>query len=137
MEDLKRAIVTAPCLQPINYHCDQWVILVVDSSHIATGFILFQLEVDGKRYPSRFGSITWNNHKSTIFSSQDQDLWPLACSSGLPASFESSKMVCIFASVLIPISHAPRLQNGVIMTLLRTSLVRSVVSFELGVTRIQ
>ncbi len=64
MEDLKQAIVTAPCLHPIDYHCDRWVILAVDSSHIATSFILFQLGADGKQYPSCFGSITWNDQES-------------------------------------------------------------------------
>ena len=64
MEDLKQVIVTAPCLQLINYHCDQWVILVEDSSCIVTGFILFQLSADGKRYPSCSGSITWNEQES-------------------------------------------------------------------------
>jgi len=63
MEDLKQAIVMAPCLCPIDYHCDRWVILAVDSSHIATGFILFQLGANGKQYPSCFGSITWNNRE--------------------------------------------------------------------------
>ena len=64
MEDLKLAVVSAPCLQPINYHCDRWVILAVDSSCIATGFILLQLGADGKHYPSRFGSINWNERES-------------------------------------------------------------------------
>ena len=45
MEDLKQAIVTAPCLQPKDYHFDRCVILAVDSSCIATGFILLQLRV--------------------------------------------------------------------------------------------
>src|SRR5882672_7427252 len=60
MEDLKQAIVTAPCLHPINYHSDRCVILAVNSSCIATGFILLQLGADNKRYPSQFSSITWN-----------------------------------------------------------------------------
>src|SRR5882724_6953712 len=30
MEDLKQAIVMAPCLQPIDYHCDLTVILAID-----------------------------------------------------------------------------------------------------------
>ena len=64
MEDLKLAVVSAPCLWPIDYHCDQWVILAVDSSCIATGFILLQLGANGKRYPSHFGSITWNKCES-------------------------------------------------------------------------
>src|SRR5882724_2096109 len=64
MEDLKQAIVTAPCLRPIDYHCDRTVILAVDSSCIATSFILLQLGADGKWYPSRFSSITWNEQES-------------------------------------------------------------------------
>src|SRR5882724_4425112 len=45
----------------IDYHCDWTVILAIDSSCIATRFILLQLGADGKWYPSHFGSITWNN----------------------------------------------------------------------------
>src|SRR5882724_9035461 len=52
MEDLKQAIVTSPCLKPIDYHSDQCVILVVNSSCIAMGFILLQLGADNKCYPS-------------------------------------------------------------------------------------
>jgi len=63
MEDLKQAIIMALCLQPIDYHCDRMVILAIDSSCIATGFILLQLGSDGKQYPSRFGSITWNDRE--------------------------------------------------------------------------
>src|SRR5882724_4297288 len=59
MQDLKLAIITAPCLRLIDYHSDQWVILAVDSSCIVTGFILLQLRADNKHYPSCFGSITW------------------------------------------------------------------------------
>src|SRR5882724_8880969 len=64
MEDLKQAIVTAPCLRLIDYHCDRMVILAIDSSCIVTSFILLQLGADGKWYPSRFGSITWNERES-------------------------------------------------------------------------
>ena len=46
MEDLKQAIVMAPCLRLIDYHCDRW------------------LSADGKHYPSRFGSIMWNDRES-------------------------------------------------------------------------
>ena len=64
MEDLKLVVISAPCLWPINYHYDWWVILAMDSSCIVTGFILLQLGANGKRYPSRFGSITWNERES-------------------------------------------------------------------------
>src|SRR5882724_11309316 len=36
MEDLKQAIVMAPCLRLINYHTDRCVILAIDLSCIAT-----------------------------------------------------------------------------------------------------
>ena len=36
----------------------------MDSSCIATGFILLQLGANRKRYPSCFGSITWNERES-------------------------------------------------------------------------
>jgi len=64
MEDLKQAIITAPCLQPIDYCSNRCIILAVDSSCIATGFILLQLGADNKCYPSQFGSITWNKRES-------------------------------------------------------------------------
>src|SRR5882724_9934688 len=64
IEDLKQVIVMAPCLRPIDYHMDRCVILAVDSSCIATCFILSQLGTDDKQYPSRFGSITWNERES-------------------------------------------------------------------------
>src|SRR5882724_7132868 len=63
-EDLKQAIIMAPCLQLIDYCCDQMVILAVDSSCIATSFILLQLGANGKQFPSHFGSITWNDWES-------------------------------------------------------------------------
>src|SRR5882724_12406525 len=61
MEDLKQAIIMAPCLWPIEYGCDQMVILAVDSSCIATGLILLQLGAGSKQYPSHFGFVTWND----------------------------------------------------------------------------
>src|SRR5882724_6573580 len=64
MEDLKQVIIMVPCLWLIDYHMDRCVILAVDLSCIATGFILSQLGMDDKRYPSRFGSITWNERES-------------------------------------------------------------------------
>src|SRR5467141_3662712 len=64
MEDLKQAIITAPCLCPIDYHSDRCVILAINSSCIATGFILLQLSVDNKWYLSQFSSITWNERES-------------------------------------------------------------------------
>ena len=63
MDRLKDALVKSPALRPIDYTCDREVILSVDSSIIGVGFILSQMGEDGKRYPSRFGSITWNERE--------------------------------------------------------------------------
>ena len=53
-----------PALRPIEYECDRPVILAVDSCMNGVGFILLQLGEDKKRYPSRFGSITFNDRES-------------------------------------------------------------------------
>ena len=47
-------------IRAIDYSSEQEVVLSVDSSWMAVGFILSQLGEDGKRYPLRYGSITWN-----------------------------------------------------------------------------
>ena len=64
MDHIKHAIIHSPALRPIEYSSNRMVILAVDSSNIAVGFILLQLGKDQKRYPSRFGSITWNEQES-------------------------------------------------------------------------
>ncbi|HEV7735893.1 MAG TPA: reverse transcriptase family protein, partial [Chlamydiales bacterium] len=63
MAILKEAVRTAPCLRPIDYKSDLSVILAVDSSNIGVGWVLLQLGKDRKRYPARFGSITWNERE--------------------------------------------------------------------------
>jgi hypothetical protein len=60
METLKALVQGYSAIKGIDYECDREVILAVDSSYIGVGFILLQEGVDGKRYPSRYGSITWN-----------------------------------------------------------------------------
>jgi len=61
---LKEAIATSAALRPIDYESDQPVILAVDSCANGAGYILSQLGDDKKRYPSRFGSITFNERES-------------------------------------------------------------------------
>ena len=39
------------------------MVLAVDSSNMGVGYILMQEGEDGRRYPSRFGSITWNERE--------------------------------------------------------------------------
>lgn len=60
MEKLKLLAESCLAIHAINYESDNEVILAVDSSWMAVGYILSQIGDDGKRYPSRFGSITWN-----------------------------------------------------------------------------
>jgi len=64
MDAMKAAILSSPALRPIDYDCGRQVILAVDSSHLAAGFVLMQLGEDKKRYPARFGSIFWNDRES-------------------------------------------------------------------------
>jgi hypothetical protein len=60
MEKLKMFVQDSPAIRAVDYKSDREVTLAVDSSWMAVGFILSQQGEDGKRYPSRFGSITWN-----------------------------------------------------------------------------
>ena len=61
-EDLKAAVVASPALRPLNYKSGAPVILAVDTSSIAVGYILSQCSPseNNRRYFSRFRSITLN-----------------------------------------------------------------------------
>jgi hypothetical protein len=63
MDTVKHAVSTSSAIRPINYSSQDEVILSVDSSYIACGWILSQI-TNGKRYPSRYGSITWNEREA-------------------------------------------------------------------------
>src|SRR5258707_11630945 len=65
-EDLKQAVLTSPALRPIDYTSTAPVILSVDTSHIAVGYILSQIDQNDntRRYYARFGSITLNDRES-------------------------------------------------------------------------
>ena len=56
-EDLKKAVSSAPALRSIDYDSDQAVILAVDTSKHAVGFVLLQIDESGKRRPARYGSV--------------------------------------------------------------------------------
>ena len=62
MNDLKEALLTSPALRPIDYDSDAPVILSVDMSSIAVGYLLAQCDVENPRlrYYAKFGSITLN-----------------------------------------------------------------------------
>lgn len=64
MDALKAAVAQCPTIQPIDYRSGQSITLAVNSSYITVSYILFQDDTSGCRQPSRFGSITWNNHES-------------------------------------------------------------------------
>ncbi|KIK15478.1 hypothetical protein PISMIDRAFT_16488 [Pisolithus microcarpus 441] len=63
MENLKTAIIASPALCSINYNSALPVILTVDTSNIAVGYILMQEDKGGKRFPAHFGSITLNDQE--------------------------------------------------------------------------
>ena len=64
MAKLKDAIANSPALRPIDYESKRPIILAVDSCANGAGYILSQIGEDGKRYPSRFGSITFDDRVS-------------------------------------------------------------------------
>src|SRR5271155_2017345 len=65
MDDLKKALLTSPSLRPIDYESNSPVILSVETSQIAVGFILSQCSPDNPklRYHARFSSITLNERE--------------------------------------------------------------------------
>lgn len=63
-DELKRLVSSAPALHPIDYTSNRTVILSVDTSFIAVGFILAQIDESGKRRPARYGSIPMNEREA-------------------------------------------------------------------------
>lgn len=59
-KELKDLVASAPALRPIDYTSNNPVILSVDSSKYAVGFILSQIDNDGRRRPARYGSLPMN-----------------------------------------------------------------------------
>jgi hypothetical protein len=76
--DLKEALLSSPALRPIDYTNGSPVILSVDTSYIAVGYILGQcdLETPKLRYFARFGSITLNEREAR-FSQPKLELYGL------------------------------------------------------------
>ena len=75
---LKAALLASPALRPIDYDSDSPVILGVDTSHIAIGFLLCQCDADNPRIHryAHFGSITLNDRESR-FSQPKLELYSL------------------------------------------------------------
>ena len=61
---LKQALTTAPALQTIDYSSERPVVLSVDSSIIAVGFILSQHDEKGRKRPARYGSLPMNEREA-------------------------------------------------------------------------
>ena len=64
MDTLKQHVVSAPVLAPIDYASKRLVIVAVDSSFLAVGWIVCQLDEQGCRKPSGYGSISWTERKA-------------------------------------------------------------------------
>ena len=77
-EDLKNALLSSPALRPIDYDANASVVLSVDTSYIAVGYILGQCDPtnDKIRHYSRFGSITLNEREAR-FSQPKLELYGL------------------------------------------------------------
>jgi len=77
-EDLKNALLNSPALRPIDYTNGTAVILAVNTSYIAVGYILSQCDPINPRirYHARFGSITLNERESR-FSQPKLELYGL------------------------------------------------------------
>ena len=78
MNNLKDALLNSPALRPINYKSEAPVILSVDTSHIAVGYLLAQCDPKNPRlrYYARFGSIMLNDRESR-FSQAKLELYGL------------------------------------------------------------
>jgi transposase InsO family protein len=59
-ETLKKLVASAPALRSIDYASDLPVILSVDSSYMAAGIILSQIDDKGRKRPARYGSLPFN-----------------------------------------------------------------------------
>jgi RNase H-like domain found in reverse transcriptase/Integrase zinc binding domain len=64
MDALKQAISNSPALISIDYKSGRPVILSVDTSNIAIGFIISHIDIHNQRRPVRFGSIPINDRES-------------------------------------------------------------------------
>ena len=64
---LKDEIIQSPALRCLDYESGREVVLTVDTSVIAVGFILSQEGEDGKRYLNHFGSISLTSVESRYF----------------------------------------------------------------------
>jgi hypothetical protein len=76
--DLVEAVLTSPALKPLDYTSESPVILAVDTSNIAVGYLLCQCDAENPRvrHYARFGSITLEPRESR-FSQPKLELYGL------------------------------------------------------------
>lgn len=63
-QTLKQLVTTVLTLKPIDYTIDNPVVLSVDSSFIAVGFILSQEDEKGRKWSACYDSIPMNKHEA-------------------------------------------------------------------------
>jgi hypothetical protein len=79
MENIKDLITHSPALHPLNYATHDWpIILTINSSITAIGYVLMQVRDNKHQYLSRFGSIAWTEHESR-YSQAKLKLYGLFC----------------------------------------------------------
>jgi len=76
MEALKEALKNAPCLRPLNYDWDTDIVLAVDTSWMAVGLIIYQIDlIDPKRkHYAKFASLQMNSREAR-FSQPKRELY--------------------------------------------------------------
>ena len=63
-DTLKTLVSSPPALMAIDYSSDKPVVISVDTSQMAVGFILSQLDENGKKRPARYGSLPMNEREA-------------------------------------------------------------------------
>ena len=79
-EDLKQALLNSPALRPIDYNTNASVILSVDTSYIAVGYILGQCDTANNKI--RQDTTLLSDHtqrtRGTFFTTEARVIWPLS-----------------------------------------------------------
>jgi hypothetical protein len=78
IDTLKNVIVNSPALIPIDYSFTRPVILAVDTSVIAIGYIISQEDPRARRRPVHFGSLSINEQEAR-YSQAKLELYGLYC----------------------------------------------------------
>ena len=94
MKEMKERVATCKAIRPIDHSLSFEVILSVDTSVIAVGFILAQRDAEGRRQSAKFGSIVWNKRISK-YSQSKLELY------GLFQALNATKLWLIRAKKLV------------------------------------